>query len=101
MACSVHSEDPESFSNRLVTGDESWFHCHTTEKSNNSSSFQSSVCELVRTMPKTALLNPSDCYQKDFESILTSMRSMSSVLKFHYVAVTVTQPVLQASPNYF
>jgi hypothetical protein len=76
MACSVHSEDPESFSDRLVTGDESWFHCHTTEKSNNKSNFQSGVCELARTTPKTALLNPSDCYQKDFESILTSVQSM-------------------------
>jgi len=66
MACSVHNEDPESFSHRLVTGDESWFHCHTTEKSNNYNSFQRGVCELGRTTQKTALLNPSDCYQKEF-----------------------------------
>jgi hypothetical protein len=101
MACSVHSEDPESFSDRLVTGDELWFHCHTTEKSNNSSSFQSSACELARTMPKTALLNPSDCYRKDYESILISEQSMRSVLKCDNVAVIVTQPVLQGIPNYF
>jgi hypothetical protein len=66
----------------------------------NNDDLQRGVRESVRTIPKEWLLHPLGSYQKDGNGALTSVGSMCRVLKCDCVAVT-SQPVFQASPNYF
>jgi hypothetical protein len=67
----------------------------------NSDDLQSSVHELVPTIPKDCLPHPSGSYQKDGSGVLTSVGSSWSVLKCDCLAVIISQPVFQASPSHF
>jgi hypothetical protein len=62
---------------------------------------QRGVCRLVHTILKDCLLQPSGSYCKDDGGALTSVGSVWSVLKCDCVAVIISQPVFQASPNHF
>jgi hypothetical protein len=54
--------------------------------------------QVTASIPKTGLLHPSGNCQKDCNGALSSV---GSVLKCDCVAVIISQPVFQASPNHF
>jgi hypothetical protein len=67
----------------------------------NSDNLQSGVYESVRTSQKTGFLRPLGSYRKDGNGALTSVVNMWSAWKCDCVAVIISEPVFQDSPNHF